>query len=103
MRRKMASRVSFLPTTTSMMEATLACCATMDGGAGSGTEVVAGSWAEPAGGETAAVIVSGERLTRQPMNGAAARGPQTTAHVANILIREEFFQDPKMLRGTNNS
>jgi hypothetical protein len=37
------------------------------------------------------------------MNAAAAKAPQTTAQVANILIREEFFQGPNMLRGTSNS
>jgi hypothetical protein len=75
----------------------------MGGGAGSGADVVAGACAEPVGCGAAAAISSEGRLKRHPTNTAVVRTPHTTAHVANTLIREEFFQKSKMLRGTNDS
>jgi hypothetical protein len=99
MRRKMPSSVSFLPTTTSMMEATLACWAMIGGGAGSAA-VAAGT---SAAGWVAAAIGSGEWPWRQATKAAAASAPPNTRHVAKTLIREEFFQNPRMLRGTINS
>ncbi len=42
-------------------------------------------------------------LKRQPKIARAARAQLTAVHVANTLIREEFFQNPRMLRGTSNS
>ena len=104
MRRKIASSVSFLPTTTSMMEATLACCATMGGGAGFGRLCGGGL---PAAGDGAAACgtaaaIGAEALKRQPRKISKPNTEQATAHDANTLIREEFFQNPRMLRGTSN-
>src|ERR1700683_4789517 len=104
MRRKIASSVSFLPTTTSMIEATLACCAAIRGGEATG--LAAGVAAIAAGAAMdcgAAAGGAGEWLKRHPRNAAPARAHPATAPVANILIREEFFQVPRMLRGTGNS
>src|SRR6202789_3614816 len=95
MRRKMASRVSFLPTTTSMMEATLACCATMGGGATPRGAFAAGTPLADCGG--AAAIGSGERVNGHSRSAAAVSAPPNTRQVANIWIREEFFQGPRML------
>jgi hypothetical protein len=61
-----------------------------------------GAWAAPVDCGAAA-IGSGDRLKRQPRDAAAAKAAQTIANVANSLIREEFFQVPKMLSGTGNS
>jgi hypothetical protein len=53
MRRKIASSVSFLPTTTSMIEATLACSATIGGG--EATALAAGVAAVAVGASAAAM------------------------------------------------
>ena len=107
MRRKMASSVSFLPTTTSMIEATLACSAAIGGGEATGLAAGVVAIAACASGAAmdcgAAAVGAVEWLKRHPRNAAAVRAHPTTAPVANILIREEFFQVPRMLRGTGNS
>src|SRR5271155_4664652 len=102
----MASSVSFLPTTTSMMEATLACSTAIGGGAGIAVAAAAADAAGASPGAEdcgAAVVGGGEWLKRHPRNAATARAQPATAHVANILIREEFLEVPRMLRGTSNS
>jgi hypothetical protein len=48
-------------------------------------------------------IEAGACDSRDPQIAAAPRAPHTTMLVANILIREGFFQVPRMLRGTSNS
>jgi hypothetical protein len=70
-------------------------------GGGAASAVAAGT--STAGCWAAAAIGSGEWPARQATKAAAASAPPNTRHVAKTLIREEFFQDPKMLRGTINS
>src|SRR5258708_1008712 len=107
MRRKMASSVSFRPTTTSMMDATLACCAAMGGGVGAlgaGASAVPLGVAEASARESEALAMGSEESeTRHLRSAAPPRKPHTTRQAANSLIREGFFRVPKMLRGTINS
>lgn len=79
----------------------------MAGGKTSVAAVAAGA-SGPIDCGAAATLGSGEWLKpellyRHPTNSAAAKAPQATAHVANTLILEEFFQVPKRLRGTSYS
>jgi hypothetical protein len=68
----------------------------MGGGAGSG------DGAADAAGCGRAAAIGGEALKRQPRKISRPNTEQATAHDANILIREEFFKNPRMLRGTSN-
>jgi len=70
------------------------------GGAASAAGAAAGT---SAAGWDATAIGSGEWLLRQATKATAVRAPADTRHVAKTLIREEFFQNPRMLRGTINS
>src|SRR5450432_631089 len=101
MRLKMASRVSFLPTTTSMMDATLACWA-MGGGVGVAVSVVAVASGVPLGTGTTSAVGFGDRESRHPRK-VPPKTPNAARQVASTLIREGFFQVPNILRGTSDS
>src|SRR5258707_7294869 len=87
MRRKMASIVSFRPTTTSMMAATLACCAAMGGGVGAlgaGASAVPLRVAEASARESEALAIGSEESENRHITSAAApRMPHTIKQVAS--------------------
>jgi hypothetical protein len=47
--------------------------------------------------------LEGEGLKRHARKATTAIAVHATLDAANILIRVEFFQNPRMLRGTSNS
>ena len=54
-------------------------------------------------GAVSPTIDGGACSSRHPQIAAPPRTPHTTMLVANILIRKEFFQNPKILSGTSYS
>src|SRR6516165_3634031 len=95
MRRKMASSVSFLPTTTSTMDATLACCGAMLGLPAGGALAAGAAAVSVSAGACAAVgaaSLSDGRMWRMT-NAAAATAQHAAIRMSQTLIRAGFFGD----------